>query len=125
MNNVLTKVKVFLQKFRDLFPEKLPQGAAEFEAWSTRIIRTYGFPENDSLKFGLATTILHLGPTEAYKPARFFYKMMAKGAAAQVAHFVMQDLKEKQAAKSKAEAAAAKPPEVTASEVTSNAALEP
>lgn len=98
-------------------PQKLPQGLAEFESWSKAIIDGYEMPDNDSIRFALATNIMHLStdPRDKAMPAayvapEYFGHTLIKGAANQVAHAVMQDLKAKQAA----EIEAAKTAEATA-----------
>jgi hypothetical protein len=91
-------MRKFLLRLMAYLPSKLPQGKAEFETWSDSIIETFGMPNNDSVKFALAVSILHLDSTSAYKPKIYFGKTLIKGAASQVAGAVMQDLKEKQQA---------------------------
>lgn len=76
---------------------------AEFDEWAQSIITTYDIPNNDSMVFALATTILHLNASSAYKPKFHFYLLLRKSMSNQVAAGVMQDLKQKQAEKMKAE----------------------
>lgn len=103
-------MKSFLQHLLAHIPTKLPQGISEFNTWASSIISLYGMPDNDSVRFALAVSIMHLPSTAAYKPKAYFGYTLIKGAASQVAGGVMQDLKEKQAAEQKAyqEAEAAK-----------------
>jgi len=105
-----------LMKLLAYLPSKLPQGMTEFETWASSIIKTYDMPDNDSTRFALAVSILHLDATSAFKPKVYFGKILIKGAASQIAGGVMQELKEKQQALAKAEqeAAAAKQAEATA-----------
>lgn len=77
-------------------PTKLPQGMAEFETWSNDIIDLYKMPNNDSIKFALATAVMHLSATDAYKPKAYFGRILIKGAANQIVYAVMNDLKIKQ-----------------------------
>lgn len=88
-------------------PRKLPQGVTEFNAWANAIIEEYGLPDNDSVKFMLATMILHAKEDAAFLSKEYFGYRALKSAANQVAAGVMQDLKDKQAAKIKEEAEAA------------------
>jgi hypothetical protein len=91
--------------------EKLPVGMAEFHAWADDILDTYDMPNNDSTKFALATAIMHAKNGQGYFSRDFFGQVLIKGAANQVAHAVMTELKEKQerlAAEEKAQAEAAK-----------------
>lgn len=104
MNMKLTKIKQFLSKLRNFLPSALPRGMSDFDSWSDDVISTYDLPANDSIKFALATMILHLGPTDSHKSKRYFAKCVLKGMSAQVASSVMYTLKEKQ----KAEEVAAK-----------------
>lgn len=99
------------------FPTKLPQGVSEFETWSDDILDIYQMPNNDSLKFALAVSILHLKSTDAYMPKSFFGKTLIKGAASQVAGSIMQECKARQEAAAKAEQQAV---EATTSEVVAN-----
>jgi hypothetical protein len=117
MNNFLAKTKVFFQKLRARFPSPVPQGVEEFENWAKSIIDLYGFPDNDSVRFAVATMILHSGPSAAYVPKHYWATMIKAGAAKQVASQVFQDIKTKQQA---AQLAAAKPAEATATPVASN-----
>ena len=95
-------LKIF-KTIRSLFPSKLPQGMTEFETWAKDIIELAGIPDNDSTRFAVAVSILHLDATSAFKPKHYFVKTLIKGAASQVAGGVMQELKEKQQAAVKAE----------------------
>lgn len=108
MKTIISKIKQF---FKDLTefkrPQKLPQGVTEFNAWAGDIISHYGLPDNDSVRFMLATMILHAKEDAAYLSKEYFGKRALKSAANQVAAGVMQDLKEKQTAKIKAELAEA------------------
>lgn len=104
----------------DIYTEiPLPRGMTEFHAWADEIIAAAGVPNNDSTKFGLAVSITHLGPTEAYKPQKHFIDILHKGAATQVAFAVMDELKAKQ--KAAQEAAAKAEVEATTENVASNA----
>lgn len=89
---------------------KLPTGVAEFDQLLIDLKTEYGAElptvDDESLKFVLASSIMHLGPTEAHKPLEFFYETIVAGAAKQVAHHVFRDTKLKQEAKAKAEEAA-------------------
>ena len=106
------QIKKALVRMASVFPSKLPSGMQDFNVWADSIIFAYDLPDNDSLRFGLATAILHLEssakieinlgivkiaiPSSAYKSRRYFAQIMLKGAANQIASGVMQDLKQKQ-----------------------------
>jgi hypothetical protein len=96
MTNLYNKVLAF---FKDPFKvkEKLPQGVAEFHTWAESIITHYGLPLNNSVKFAIATLILHAKEDAAYLSKEYFGLRALKSAANQVAAGVMQDLKNEQA----------------------------
>ncbi|CAM6005203.1 unnamed protein product [Sphagnum balticum] len=78
-------------------------GMAAFETWAKSIIDTYGFPDNDSIRFALATMIMHSGPTDAYRPKRYFALCVKAGMAKQIASAQFTAIKERQQAAAKAE----------------------
>jgi hypothetical protein len=98
MKNLLNKLKNIPAKIRAYFPSPVPQGISEFQTWSDSIISLYGFPNNDSVRFALATMIMHSGPQAAYVSKHYFALMIKAGAAKQVASQVFQDIKTKQKA---------------------------
>ena len=120
MTNPFKKAKTVFQKVKDFFPTRLPIGMTEFKTWSDTLVSTYNFPDNDSIRFSLASMILHLGSTSAYKANRFFVLSMKKAMANQIAAAVMQELKTRQEEQRKQEAAAA----TAASETPSDVALQ-
>lgn len=103
---VITKyiLGYFIQYITSFFPTSLPIGMTAFDQWATSIIKLSSLPDNDSTRFGLAASILHLDSTQDRKAKRFFVKLMNKGAANQIASGVMQELKEKQQRLAKEEA---------------------
>lgn len=118
--NLKQEVSTLLSKLRGYFPSKLPTGKAEFHKWAQEIIDTYKPAADEvSVKFALASMIMRLNPTEASKAKQYFALALHKGAAAQVACAVMEDIKDEQKAKYAAEQAA-KPAEATATTVVSN-----
>jgi hypothetical protein len=109
----------FLRKLLAYRATPLPFGVTEFEAWASDIIYLFDLPDNDSIRFSLASTIMHYPSankenTKAFAkaPKAFFGNMIRKTAANQVAGFIMQELKAKQQAEAtkqkEAEEAAAK-----------------
>lgn len=102
---------------------KLPIGISEFDTLLKDLKDEYKdeLPtlDEDTLKFVLASTIMHLGPTDSHKTLEFFYKTIVAGASKQVSHFVFQDVKLRQQEKQKAEEEAKKQP----LEATSNTPL--
>lgn len=88
------------------FPRQLPRGMTEFKSWSERIIKLTGpLADEDSMRFALASQVMHLGPQSSTKSDRYFIRSLRKAAANQVVSQVFQDIKQKQmeAAKAKAD----------------------
>lgn len=104
MNKLIKFVKVFFQKQLDRFPTRLPDGVTAYEKWCQGIISTYGFPDNDSVRFMLAAMIMNLGGTDAYKPKRYFGLSGLAAASKEVARDRMVQIKEAHEAKAKSEA---------------------
>lgn len=107
--------KAFLL-IKSYFPTKLPVGMTEFATWSDDVITLVG-PIADalSLRFALATQIMHADSSNSALPMQYFIKRLRKTAANQVAAQVFQDVKlaQKKAAE---EAAKNQTPEVTVTE---------
>jgi hypothetical protein len=88
-----------LRLIRSYFNRKFPVGMTEFHEWADRIIALSGnFADNDSMKFALASSLLHMDSKIAAKPDQYFVALMRKAAANQVASQFFQDIKAKQAA---------------------------
>jgi hypothetical protein len=102
LHTLLEKIGSLVIRLRhkalSFLPSALPTGVTEFHTWYNSIMTAYGegLPNNDSTKFAIAAQIMHLGPTEANKPKRYFGLALRAGAAKQVAHAVFSELKEKQ-----------------------------
>lgn len=81
--------------------DKMPKGMTEFETYAAEIIANSGLPDNDSVRFSLATAIMHT-PAPSIKDylsvAAYLSATLQKAAANQVAAQVVQDLKQKQQA---------------------------
>jgi hypothetical protein len=108
---MLKKIKNWIQKYKDSKPTRLPDGMTELENWTQSLIDTYGFPDNDSVRFMIAAMIMQTGPEDAYVPKRKFALMGLAAASKEVAHARLVELKERQQAKATAEASA--PPTLT------------
>ncbi len=100
--SIVNYLKKLARRVRALFPSALPQGRAEFTVWSNSIIEIYEMPDNDSVRFALATMIMHLPPTKCFIAKEYFGRSLHKSASNQVAHAMLQELKEKQQAEFKA-----------------------
>jgi hypothetical protein len=94
---ILQIIKCFIGKILGFFPTLLPVGVSQFNEWAKSIIEIYK-PAADvrSVRFALATMLLHLGPTEARKPKRYFALCLHKGAAAQVGAYMFTQIKTEQ-----------------------------
>lgn len=102
----MTKFLTLLLRF---FPRPLPLGRQEFYDWSDRIISQCGdFADAESMRFVLATNVLHLGQQTAYKSDEFFIRTLKKAAANQVSSQIFQEIKVKQAEQREKEAADAR-----------------
>lgn len=89
--------------------DPLPCGVGSFENWSDLIIYKANVEaDHDSQKFALATMILSLGPTDAFKEDEYFVKALIKGAANQIAQNRMEYYKNKFKEKMNAEVEAQK-----------------
>lgn len=101
MKNRLIK---FLNQVFGFFPSPLPVGIAQFNTWITELRQTYTLPtdDEDSIKFSVASMIMHLGPTSAYKSKWYFVLALRSGAAKQVAGAAFYEVKTRQAAKAAA-----------------------
>lgn len=91
------RFKRLLRQLAGLVPTKIPVGVTEFNKWADDFIETYTLPtqDSDSLKFTLASIIMHLGPQVAYKPKFYFYLTINAAAAKQVAGSVFYEIKQK------------------------------
>jgi hypothetical protein len=77
--------------------QALPIGRSQFTEWSDRIIKAACVEASErSLKFSLASMIMHLGPTEAFKEDAYFVLALRKAASTQTAHMMLQEIKEEQ-----------------------------
>lgn len=107
MNKTLQKL---INKATSYVPTKLPVGMAEFNTWADSIIELSGkFADEDSMKYAIASNLMHLPHTTSSVPKNYFVKALRKAAANQVASQVFMYLKIKQQ-----EAAAVAQAEVTA-----------
>lgn len=102
------KITRLFYKLCDFFPTSLPVGLTAYNNWCDRLLWTY-FPENvappseDSFRFSVAAMVMHLDAQKCKVPNRFFGKAIQKGAANEVASYVMQSLKAKRDAMIQAE----------------------
>lgn len=92
----MEKLKQTLKQAASLLPTRLPVGVTEFEAWANSIIELVGpLADDDSIKFTLASMIMHLGPQRSSVPKNYFVRSLRKTAANQIAHSVLTAIKQK------------------------------
>ena len=105
MRKLLERLLMILITYIALKEETpLPVGMTEFQAWSDSIIALSGeYADIDSMKYALATMVMHADAKHGALPREYFVSRLRKVAANQVASQVFQDIKQKQA-----DAAAAK-----------------
>ncbi len=90
-----------------------------FDTWADDIAATYALPtqDRDSIRFALATIIMHLDQATAFRSKWYFVLMLRSSAAKQVAGGVFHEIKTKQqAAQAAAQQAAATAIPVVASD---------
>lgn len=93
----MNKFKRQLSLALSYLPSKLPVGLTEFNSFSDSIINLSGeFADRDSMKWAIASQIMHLPPQKSTASKQYFIRSLRKAAANQVASQVFQDLKIKQ-----------------------------
>lgn len=91
MNKLLLTLKSY-------FSTKLPVGLTSFNAWADDIILLSGeFADKDSMRFAIASILIHADAKHGSLPMQFFVKRLRKSAANQVASQVFQEIKTLQA----------------------------
>lgn len=103
-------MKKFIKRLLAKRRTKMPQGVTEFNTWCDDIIWTYDLPNNDSIRFALASEVLHSKPEAAYAPKEYYGFRMLKGASNEVAVAMMRDLKAKREEEIKKQQEAAQAP---------------
>lgn len=91
-------MKLLMKRILSHVPTKLPVGLPQFEAWADSIIELAGdYADHDSMRYAIASNLIHLPHNKASVPKAYFVNALRKAAANQVASFVFQDIKIKQA----------------------------
>lgn len=110
-------MKKLLKILISYFPTRLPVGMTEFKKWSADIIEIVGpIADEDSLRFAIASQVLHSPAKTDKVPKQAFVAALRKAAANQIASAVFQDIKLRQQAA--AEAAQKALQETTVQETT-------
>lgn len=94
MKKILTQLTKVINLIKAQFPSKLPIGAKEFDDFATSILQTYNLPDLPSYRHAIATMIMHLPTTTAYKSKAFFATSVLKAMANQVAYAKIQEIKD-------------------------------
>jgi hypothetical protein len=97
-------VKRAIQYTAALFPSALPQTNAAYEAWADDVLALASLPLNDSFKQALATQVLHLGPTTAYKSKFYFILGLKAAVSKQAAYGVVDAIRQKEKAERESQA---------------------
>lgn len=91
-------MKRIISLLLSLIPRALPVGMSEFETWAERILSQCGkFADEDSMKFALASILIHADARHGSLPDKYFTDRLRKSAANQVSSQVFQNIKAKQA----------------------------
>lgn len=114
----------YIKFLLSFLPSKLPVGMTEFNSFANDVIELAGeFADRDSMRFAIASMVIHLDSKRGSVPKRQLVNMLRKSAANQVASQVFQELKQKQLDAQKAEqeqAAATAQPEQVANATVDN-----
>lgn len=92
----LTKI---LRLILSYVPTPLPVGITQFNAFADSVIELSGeYADRDSLRFAIASMIIHADHKIAALSKQYFVKRLRKSAANQIASQVFQDIKAQQEA---------------------------
>ena len=117
----MQKLNKILKYLASLAPTKLPVGMTEFNTWADSIIELSGnYADADSMRFAIATMVLHLGAQKSSVPKNYFVRSLRKTAANQVAQGVFQEIKLKQLEAAKLAAAKQQSEDTAKSEASSS-----
>ncbi len=108
----MPNIKTILQKacltVRSYFPQQVPTGMTAFKDYADKVYCLTGpIADQDSIKFALASQIIHADASRSNPPMQYFVRRLIKTAANQVASEVFQEIKLAQQAKIAAANAAA------------------
>lgn len=109
-----------MKRILSYVPTRLPVGLTEFEAWSQDIVDLTNFADPDSLRFAIASMVIHLPANTGLISKNHFVRGLRKSAANQVASQVFQDVKLKQQKLAEAAAELAKAAECPTPQSTTN-----
>lgn len=86
-----------LKKLLSYIPTPLPVGISQFNTFADSVIElSGGYADKDSMKFAVASMIIHADHKVASLSKNYFVIRLRKSAANQIASQVFQDIKTKQ-----------------------------
>lgn len=95
---IAEKIKKIFAKLMGMIPGPLPHlGILSFDEFCNDIFTRYDLPDLPSYRNAIASMIMHLGPTCAYKSKFFFAVSVKKAMANQIAYEKIQQLKKEEA----------------------------
>lgn len=104
---MLKQPQLLVKRLLSYFPTKLPVGLPQFDKWTSEIIDLSGqFADENSMRFVLASELLHSDAKKGSVPKNYFVSRCRKLAANQTAGYILQEIKAKQEADRLAEAKA-------------------
>ena len=105
----MKQFKFYLLLARSYFPTALPVGVTAFNKWADDIITLTGpIADEQSLKFAIATQVMHAPNDKSALPMQWFVRRILKTAANQIAGNAFQEIKTAQLAAQKAQEEVAK-----------------
>lgn len=83
---------------RGLFPSALPSKDSDFDQFCSSIFKTYSLPDMPSYRHAIATMIMHLSPTVAFKSKIYFALSIRKAIANEIAYGKIREIRESEKA---------------------------
>ncbi len=91
-------MRLIFRQLLSYFPTRLPVGMTQMLIWMDEISSLAGdFADKDSMRYAIASNLIHLPHTKAKVPKAYFVNTLRKAAANQVASQIFHDIKTKQA----------------------------
>ena len=91
---LMDKLARWFKLFLGLFPQPLPRGVSELNNFYTNFFSMYDIPDLASYRLALATMMMHMGPTTAYKSPFWFYRSIRAAQAKETAYQVIAEDRE-------------------------------
>lgn len=101
-------MRLLVKRILSHLPTKLPVGLPQFDKWVNEVIELSGqFADETSMRFVLASELLHSDAKKGSVPKHYFVSRCRKLAANQTAGYILQEIKAAQEAQKAAELAKA------------------